>query len=103
MDEELLWSILGDGENPNKQIALTHLTTALSGYYTSTQVNSAINDAVKYYIPTSQKGVAGGVAPLGSDGLISSSFLPSYVDDVLEFASLSAFPQQENPVKSTLP
>ncbi len=92
MDEELLWSILGDGENPNKQIALTHLTTALSGYYTSTQVNSAINDAVKYYIPTSQKGVAGGVAPLGSDGLISSSFLPSYVDDVLEFASLSAFP-----------
>jgi hypothetical protein len=92
MDEELLWSILGDGENPNKQIALTHLTTALSGYYTSTQVNSAINDAVKYYIPISQKGVAGGVAPLGSDGLISSSFLPSYVDDVLEFASLSAFP-----------
>ena len=82
----------GDGENPNKQIALTHLTTALSGYYTSTQVSSAINDAVKYYIPTSQKGVAGGVAPLGSDGLISSSFLPSYVDDVLEFASLSAFP-----------
>lgn len=34
MDEDLLWSILGDGDNPDKQIASTHLTKALAGYAT---------------------------------------------------------------------
>ena len=29
-------------------------------------------------------GVANGVAPLGADGLVSSEYLPSYVDDVVE-------------------
>ncbi|WIC41451.1 hypothetical protein MA9V1_187 [Chryseobacterium phage MA9V-1] len=44
------------------------------------------------YIPTSQKGVANGVATLDANGTVPSTQLPSYVDDVLEFASLSAFP-----------
>lgn len=43
-------------------------------------------------IPSSQKGVANGVATLGSDGKIPSNQLPSYVDDVLEYAKLSSFP-----------
>ena len=43
-------------------------------------------------IPTSAKGANNGVATLGSDGKVPSSQLPSYVDDVLEYASLSAFP-----------
>ena len=30
------------------------------------------------------KGAAGGIAPLGADGLVSSQYLPEYVDDVLE-------------------
>jgi len=37
-------------------------------------------------------GVANGVAELDSDGKVPSSQLPSYVDDVLEYASTSAFP-----------
>jgi hypothetical protein len=41
-------------------------------------------------IPLTQKGVAGGVATLGTDGLIPSSQLPSYVDDVLEYTSKTA-------------
>lgn len=44
------------------------------------------------YIPISQKGVANGVATLGADGLIPSTQLPSYVDDVLEFNNLTSFP-----------
>jgi hypothetical protein len=44
------------------------------------------------YIPLSQKGVANGVATLGADGLIPSTQLPSYVDDVLEFDNLASFP-----------
>lgn len=43
-------------------------------------------------IPLSDKGANNGVASLGSDGKVPSSQLPSYVDDVLEYASVSAFP-----------
>lgn len=92
MDEALLWSILGDGDNPDKQIAVSHLTKALSPYSTTSQMNTAISKAVKDYIPLSQKGRAGGVVPLDNDGLISSMYLPSYVDDVLEYSTFSALP-----------
>jgi microcystin-dependent protein len=40
----------------------------------------------------SEKGVANGVATLDAGGLVPSSQLPSYVDDVLEHANLAAFP-----------
>lgn len=43
-------------------------------------------------IPLSQKGVASGVATLGTDGKVPSSQLPSYVDDVLEYNGKSTFP-----------
>lgn len=38
------------------------------------------------------KGAANGLAELDANGLVPSSQLPSYVDDVLEYASRSAFP-----------
>lgn len=44
------------------------------------------------YIPTSQKGAASGVAELDSTGRVPSSQLPSYVDDVMEYNTLSSFP-----------
>lgn len=44
------------------------------------------------YIPSSQRGAASGVAELDSGGKVPSSQLPAYVDDVLEYASQSAFP-----------
>jgi len=37
-------------------------------------------------------GVAGGLATLDGSGLVPSNQLPSYVDDVLEYANLAAFP-----------
>jgi hypothetical protein len=40
----------------------------------------------------SNKGVANGYASLDGGGLVPSTQLPSYVDDVLEFANLAAFP-----------
>ena len=58
-----------------------------------------VNDAVtatdiiaKAAIPSSQKGIANGVATLDSSGVIPANQLPSYVDDVLEFATLANFP-----------
>jgi hypothetical protein len=44
------------------------------------------------YIPTSEKGAKSGVAELDENGKVLSSQLPSYVDDVVEAASPSAFP-----------
>ena len=43
-------------------------------------------------IPASQKGAASGVAELDSSGKVPTSQLPSYVDDVVEFASRDSFP-----------
>lgn len=47
-------------------------------------------------IPASEKGVAGGVAPLNPQNQIPAIHLPSYVDDVLEFATLAQFPVAAN-------
>jgi len=43
-------------------------------------------------VKRSEMGAKSGVATLDANGLIPSSQLPSYVDDVLEYASLSKFP-----------
>ena len=41
-----------------------------------------------------QKGQPSGLATLDTNGLIPSTQLPSYVDDVKEFSTLSAFPEK---------
>lgn len=46
------------------------------------------------YVLASEKGANGGVATLGADGKVPASQLPSFVDDVLEFASEAAFPAE---------
>lgn len=43
-------------------------------------------------LAASLKGAANGVAELGADGRVPTGQLPSYVDDVLEFASFAALP-----------
>lgn len=44
------------------------------------------------YIPTSEKGANSGVATLDSGGKVPAGQLPSYVDDVLEYANLAGLP-----------
>ena len=63
-----------------------------SGYIsgiTSGQITTALG-----YTPenSANKGIANGYASLDGGGLIPSTQLPSYVDDVLEFANLAGFP-----------
>lgn len=43
-------------------------------------------------IASSEKGAANGVATLGADGKVPAAQLPSFVDDVLEYANLAGFP-----------
>lgn len=56
--------------------------------YTKTQTDTLLSGK----LDASQKGAAGGVAELDSGGKVPSAQLPSYVDDVVEYASMSAFP-----------
>ena len=44
------------------------------------------------YIPSSEKGAADGVCPLDSSSKIDAIYLPSYVDDVLEYADFASLP-----------
>lgn len=41
---------------------------------------------------TAARGAADGLAPLGSDSKVPAAYLPSYVDDVLEYANYGALP-----------
>ena len=59
---------------------ITSKPTTVDGY--------GITDAIK----TTSIGVANGVASLDSSGVIPSSQLPSYVDDVVEYTNLASFP-----------
>lgn len=61
-------------QKPNGGIPSSDMASAVQS-----QLTAASNA-----IPSSQKGVANGVATLGSDGKVPSSQLPSYVDDVVE-------------------
>jgi hypothetical protein len=63
-----------------------------SGNISSTNLGAAVNelDAEKQAI--SEKGQANGYAPLDGSAKIAAIYLPSFVDDVLEFANLAAFP-----------
>ena len=55
----------------------------------STLQTGDIPDLSGTYIPVSQKGAVNGVATLGADGLVPSTQLPSYVDDIIDLLTLS--------------
>jgi hypothetical protein len=62
------------------------------GYDNSTGVITYTGPSFSGLEVTSAKGQANGYASLDSSGLVPSSQLPSYVDDVLEYAAVANFP-----------
>ena len=71
--------------------------TTLNGYFSNGIANKALgdkngNDITTTYMLANLRGAANGVCPLGSDSKIPPAYLPSYVDDVLEYDSYSNFP-----------
>lgn len=55
-------------------------------------LGSAACTASTDYIAATAKGTANGVAELDANGLVPTSQLPSYVDDVLEYTNKASFP-----------
>jgi hypothetical protein len=51
-----------------------------------------LNADIATRVPASEKGAVNGVATLDDAGKVPATQLPSYVDDVLEYANLAAFP-----------
>lgn len=66
--------------------------SALSGSSTNPVQNKVIKTELDQKMDSTLKGAVNGVAELDESGKVPSSQLPSYVDDVLEFDSQSAFP-----------
>jgi hypothetical protein len=70
-------------------------TPAVSGNWTApapVEVKNALDSLAANKISSTEKGAANGVAPLNSLAKIDATYLPSYVDDVVEYANLAAFP-----------
>lgn len=63
--------------------AIAQAITDLKGGATTYDTLKKITDLI---------GVANGIAPLGADSKIASTYLPSYVDDILEYDDLASFP-----------
>jgi hypothetical protein len=70
-----------------KGAALTH--TEVDANFTNLNTDKAETSTV---ILATQKGAVSGVCPLDATSKVSSTYLPSYVDDVLEYANLAGFP-----------
>lgn len=87
---------LGNADNTadsaKKVLSATKLTTARKINGVSFDGSKDITIADETKIPTTQKGVAGGVATLNDSGQIPSAQLPSYVDDTIE-GTLATFPK----------
>ena len=93
------------GNNSTKKITIANSQTAFSGSYNDltnkpnlssylTSITSSNVTTALGYTPEdpANKNTANGYAGLDGSGLISSSLLPSYVDDVIEAANYASLP-----------
>ena len=97
LDVQAMWYALG--QPTGEQINASHIPSLAISKITGLQ--AALNSKLESITKAMVEGVLTGTitshnhdgryAPL-SGGLVPSQYLPSYVDDVVEYASLSAFP-----------
>jgi hypothetical protein len=76
------WSYMGNS------VSIDDTAISNESVWSSGKTNTEIGTKIS----ASEKGAINGVATLDSSGLVPTSQLPSYVDDVLEYATYSALP-----------
>lgn len=73
-------------------VPAANIVVTPSGNISSTNVGAALTELDSEKISSTLIGAANGICPLDATSKIAALYLPSYVDDVLEFASLASFP-----------
>ena len=91
LDVQAMWYALG--QPTGEQINVSHIPELTISKITGLQaaLESKLEGITKAMVEGVLTGTVGMYAPL-SGGLIPSQYLPSYVDDVVEYSTLSAFP-----------
>ena len=84
--------LIGNGTSGVTTKAIDNTNGGTSGS-DSLITSGAVKSGLDSKLNTALKGAPNGLAELDGEGKVPSSQLPSYVDDVLEFANRSSFPQ----------
>lgn len=100
LDTDSAFTTNSDLKVPSQKAVKTALATEAATRANADSANaaaisaetSARTTAVAAKLNSSARGAANGVAPLDSTSKVPAANLPSYVDDVLEFANLAAMP-----------
>lgn len=89
---EIVGGILADSIALDASFTPTNATDVTTKSYVDTEIASAVSTSAAGLQATSEKGQANGYASLDSNAKVPASQLPSYVDDVAEYANVSSFP-----------
>ena len=92
MDQQIQTNETNIGLKLDKSDVYNGLDQTSAGKALDARQGVVLNTAISGKISSTEKGANNGVATLGADGKVPSSQLPSYVDDVLEYATKSSFP-----------
>ena len=72
------------------QTGLTTLWNKIKSVFATKSESNQVQTNLTNFMNTKAK--ANGLCPLGSDTKVPSTYLPSYVDDVVEYGSITTFP-----------
>ena len=88
------WEVSFDGSEDATAVLTLTDTGAVAGEYSNITIDSKGRVTAVRAITGGDigRGEAGGVAPLDENGLVPASFLPSYVDDVIEVEAFDQLP-----------
>lgn len=89
---EVVGSILADSIALDASFTPTNAVDVTTKAYVDSEITGAINTSAAGLQATSEKGQANGYASLDSNAKVPASQLPSYVDDVAEYANEASFP-----------
>ena len=89
---EVVGSILADSISLDAGFTPANAVDVTTKGYVDTEITNAINTSAAGLQATSEKGQANGYASLDSNAKVPASQLPSYVDDVAEYANEASFP-----------
>lgn len=89
---EVVGSILADSIALDASFTPTNAVDVTTKAYVDSEITGAINTSAAGLQATSEKGQANGYASLDSNAKVPAAQLPSYVDDVAEYANEASFP-----------